>query len=97
MKCRRFKDKFAQPRNLLRKAKVHCRWFLRKCLALLAAQFCVCVCGWDDESLIRQRVNLSSCLRERMSYVGVAEEEGGEPTELPVEEDGTGGLSTFNT
>ena len=52
------------------------------------------MCGWDDESLIRQRVNLSSCLRERMSYVGVAEEEGGEPTELPVEEDGTGGLRT---
>jgi hypothetical protein len=26
-----------------------------------------------------------------MDYVGVAEEEGGEPVEIPVEEDGTGG------
>ena len=26
----------------------------------------------------------------RMSYVGVSEEEAGEPVELPVEEDGTG-------
>ena len=53
------------------------------------------MCGWDDESLIGQRVNLSSCLKERMSYVGVAEEEGGEPTELPAEEDGTGRFRTF--
>ena len=26
-----------------------------------------------------------------MSYISVAEEEGGEPIELPTEEDGTGG------
>jgi hypothetical protein len=34
------------------------------------------------------------CLGERkegMDYVGVAEEEGGEPVEIPIEEDGTGG------
>jgi hypothetical protein len=29
-------------------------------------------------------------VRGRMDYVGVAEEEGGEPIEIPVEEDGTG-------
>ena len=28
-----------------------------------------------------------------MSYISVAEEEGGEPIELPTEEDGTGGTN----
>lgn len=28
-----------------------------------------------------------------MSYISVAEEEGGEPVELPTEEDGTGGYT----
>ena len=32
-----------------------------------------------------------SVCAERMSYICVAEEEGGEPIELPTEEDGTGG------
>ena len=31
-----------------------------------------------------------------MSYISVAEEEGGEPVELPTEEDGTGGRTNCN-
>ena len=30
----------------------------------------------------------------RMSYISVAEEEGGEPIELPAEDDGTGAVHT---
>ena len=32
------------------------------------------------------------CVVEGMDYVSVAEEEGGELIEIPVEEDGTGGF-----